>query len=177
MSILNLASLVKAVADRYGYDPALLAAQAQTESAGNPEAVSPAGAIGVMQFMPGTWGDYGRGRDPKDPEASLDAGVRYMKDLLAHYTAMGAASPLELAFAAYNWGQGNVDKKIREVGRSDWAGLAGALPAETRAYVPKILGLVATYRAALGAAKVALPGLALAIAGLLGFLVLRRLFL
>ncbi|HEU4951528.1 MAG TPA: lytic transglycosylase domain-containing protein [Holophagaceae bacterium] len=177
MSILNFASLVKAVADRYGYDPGLLAAQAQAESRGNPAAISPVGAIGLMQFMPGTWGDYGRGRDPKDPEASLDAGVRYMKDLLAHYTAMGAASPVELALAAYNWGQGNVDKKVHELGRTDWAGLVAALPAETQAYVPEILGLVATYRAALGAAKVALPGLALAIGGLLGFLVLRRLFL
>ena len=73
MSILSFAALIKTVADRYGYDAALLAAQAQQESAGNPSAKSPAGALGLMQFMPATWGDYGRGADPFDPEASLDA--------------------------------------------------------------------------------------------------------
>lgn len=174
MSILTFASLVRTVADRYGYDAALLAAQAEAESAGNPKALSSAGAMGLMQFMPGTWQDYGQGKDPNDAEASLDAGVRYMKHLLARYAS--AASPVELALAAYNAGPGNVDKAIKATNRTDWAGIAAALPAETQGYVPRIMGFVSTFRAAFGVAKVAIPGLALGIAGLLGFLLLRRIF-
>lgn len=181
MSILSFASLIKSVADRYGYDAALLAAQAQQESAGNPAAKSPVGAMGLMQFMPGTWGDYGRGADPFDPEASLDAGVRYMKDLLARFQKMGAASPVELALASYNAGPGTVDKAIQASGRSDWDGVRPYLKdrngnplTETQNYVPAIMRFLTLYRATFGVAKVAIPGLAIGLIALFGVFLLRR---
>jgi soluble lytic murein transglycosylase-like protein len=61
-------------------------------------AVSPMGARGVMQFMPGTWGQYGRG-DITDPYASIDAAGRYMKDLMQRY-----GGNVDAAITEYNGG-------------------------------------------------------------------------
>lgn len=92
---------------------------AQTESNMNPKAVSPAGAQGLMQIMPGTAGDLGLS-NPFDPIASAEAGSRYLGQLAKRY-----GGNIEKALQAYNFGMGNVDK-----GR--------ALPAETQAYAPKV---------------------------------------
>ena len=109
---------------RNGLPPGLLRSMATVESGGNPDAVSPAGAQGLFQFMPGTARDMGlRGNDVFDPQKSAEAAGRYMKELLKQ-----TGSDLPAAVAAYNWGIGNVQRK----------GLARA-PAETRQYVPKVL--------------------------------------
>lgn len=168
-----LQSLIRNLANAYRYDPALLAAQAHQESRFDPGAVSPAGARGLMQFMPATWRDWGRDKNPHDAAASLDAGIRYMQSLLQRYH--GAEEPLAMALAAYNWGMGNVDGAIRKAGGSGFSSVAPFLPAETRAYVPAILGRVPFYRAIYGAAKVAIPGLAVGLLGFFGFLVFTRL--
>ncbi|MDB5822170.1 MAG: hypothetical protein JWR21_874 [Herminiimonas sp.] len=60
----------------------------------DPGAVSPKGARGVMQFMPGTWGQYGKG-DPSNPYASIDAGGAYLKDLMKRYNGNVDASLTE----------------------------------------------------------------------------------
>lgn len=169
MAFLELKSLIEQVAKRYGYDPALLAGQAWQESRFNPTARSKAGAMGLMQFMPGTWADWGRGMNPDDPAASADAGVRYMRHLLTYYAK--AAEPVSVALAAYNWGMGNVDKAIQKSGRTDWQGLAPFLPDETRAYVPLILNRAAFYKAAF---ITGIAGPAVALLGLLVFLIARR---
>jgi len=103
----------------------LLAAQLYAESGFNPFAVSPAGARGIAQFMPGTAREYGLA-DPSDPVASIDAQAHLMSDLLRRFGGRVA-----LALAAYNAGAGTVERY-------------GGIPpyAETRAYVARILGLL-----------------------------------
>jgi hypothetical protein len=109
---------------RHGVDAALLAAQLMAESNFNPAAVSPAGAQGIAQFMPGTAGAYGL-RDPFDPDAAIDAQARLMADLLRQFGSV------RLALAAYNAGPGAV-------------AACGCVPAypETQGYVARILGLL-----------------------------------
>jgi soluble lytic murein transglycosylase-like protein len=134
--------LVESIAARYGYPAALLAAQAEAESNWNPTARSRVGALGLMQFMPATWSEWGSG-EPTDPEASLDAGVQYMQWLIEQFNS--AAEPIALALAAYNHGIGNVRQKINASGRTDWAGIKPFLPAETQAYVERIKGKTVTF--------------------------------
>lgn len=92
----------------------------QQESGGNPNAVSPAGAVGLTQFMPKT--AAGRGVNPRDPISSINGTVGYLSDL-HHQTG-----DWNTALAAYNWGPGNVQKYG-----------TGNMPAETRKYVDTIM--------------------------------------
>ncbi|MGP0901843.1 transglycosylase SLT domain-containing protein [Serratia sp. CY80841] len=110
--------------ETFGLPAGLLRSMVITESGGVPQAVSKAGAKGPFQFMPGTAKDFGLvGDDVFDPEKSAHAAARYMSQLLKMFDG-----DLGKALAAYNWGQGNVERK----------GL-GAAPQETREYVPKVL--------------------------------------
>jgi Transglycosylase SLT domain/D-alanyl-D-alanine carboxypeptidase len=109
-------------ASRWNVSPGLLAAQLMAESGFNPRAVSPAGALGIAQFMPATARSYGL-RDPFDPIASIDAQAHLMSDLLRRFHSV------PLALAAYNAGSGAV-------------AACSCIPyAETRAYVARILAL------------------------------------
>ncbi|WP_438382537.1 lytic transglycosylase domain-containing protein [Asaia sp. BMEF1] len=95
------------------------------ESAGDPRAVSSAGAMGLMQIMPGTWADlrvrYHLGRDPYDPRDNILAGAAYLRELHDRYGSPGF-------LAAYNAGPDRYE-----------ASLAGRpLPLETRAYVAAV---------------------------------------
>jgi cell wall-associated NlpC family hydrolase len=105
---------------RYNLPAGLLAAVAQTESGGNPSAVSKAGAQGLMQLMPAT--AQSLGVNPLDPAQAVDGAARMLSDLLQRYHGS-----VPLALAAYNAGAGAVDKY-------------GAIPpyAETQAYVVKV---------------------------------------
>jgi hypothetical protein len=87
----------------YGLPRPLLLAIIKTESNFNPKAVSPKGATGLMQLMPGTWKDLGV-TDPFDPEQNVRAGSAYFRDMLARF------KNVNLALAAYNAGPGNVEK-------------------------------------------------------------------
>lgn len=105
---------------RWNVDPRLLAAIAQTESGFNPDATSPAGAQGLMQFMPGTARELGV--DPWDPASAIDGAARYLRASLDRFGST------ELAVASYNAGRGAV------------ARFGGVPPyRETRAYVHKVL--------------------------------------
>src|SRR5215218_433498 len=99
---------------------------------GNPFAVSPAGAQGIAQFMPGTAAAIGL-HDPFDAEQAIDAQAHLMRDLLRRFPAV------PLALAAYNAGAGAV-------------AACGCVPAngETPGYVARILGLMAGAGAAAG---------------------------
>lgn len=120
-------------------DEALAGAVEWAESRGNPNAVSPVGARGLMQLMPGTARELERelgmppGETDRNPEANRRAGQHYLQRQLTKY-----GDP-RLALAAYNWGPGNVDRALARAGGNVDAVLASA-PAETRAYVPKVLG-------------------------------------
>jgi hypothetical protein len=122
-----------AAGERWNVSAALLAAQLMAESNFNPFAVSPAGAQGIAQFMPGTAASYGLD-DPFDPIAAIDAQAHLMSDLIRQL-----GSP-ELALAGYNAGPGAVEA-------------CHCIPpySETQAYVTRILALLG------GAGALALP--------------------
>jgi soluble lytic murein transglycosylase-like protein len=113
--------LVKEAADRHNVDPALVRAVIETESNWNPSAYSRKGAAGLMQLIPTTAQRYGA-NDVFNPQQNIDAGVRHLKWLLERYNGN-----LDLALAAYNAGEGAVDR-------------AHGIPAfrETRNYVQKV---------------------------------------
>ena len=94
------------IAKRYNMPEALVRSIVKAESNGNARAVSPKGAIGLMQLMPGTARDLGA--DPTDPQQNVDAGTRYLKNLLARYEDKD--DQVARAVAAYNAGPGAVDK-------------------------------------------------------------------
>ena len=90
-------SLIKEAAARYQVDPRLVAAVAQTESGGNQEAVSPAGAVGVMQLMPDT--AAGLGVNPYDKRQNIEGGAKYLKQMMDTF-----GGDVQKAVAAYNAG-------------------------------------------------------------------------
>jgi soluble lytic murein transglycosylase-like protein len=119
--------LIQEAAQMHQLDPALIRAVMRTESAFNPAAVSPVGAIGLMQLMPELAEEMGVA-DPLDPRDNVMGGAKYLRQLL---TANRGNVPLTLA--SYNAGPGNV-KRYR-----------GIPPfKETRNYVRKITDLLET---------------------------------
>ncbi len=101
----------------------LLLAVAAQESGFDPEAVSPAGAEGLMQFIPGTWSHYGQG-SPFNPQAAMMAGARYLRHLALEFKSW------PLALAGYNAG----GQAVRNAGYQ--------IPPfrQTQNYVPSVLG-------------------------------------
>lgn len=95
--------LIGKAARRYRVNEALLDALVTAESAYDPRALSKAGAVGLMQLMPGTAKRYGT-TDRYNPEANVYAGTRYLRDLLVQF------QDTKLALAAYNAGENNVIK-------------------------------------------------------------------
>ena len=120
------ADLFTAAGARHGVDPALLAAVAKVESGFDSSAVSPAGATGLMQFMPATAADLGV--DPADPASAVDGAARYLRRLTDRFGST------DLALAAYNAGPGTV---ARHDGIPPYA--------ETQSYVRKVTSAVEAY--------------------------------
>jgi hypothetical protein len=116
---------INASANKWGIDPKLLTSQLFHESGFRSDAVSPAGARGIAQFMPATAKQYGV--DPNDPNQSIDGAAHMMKDLMTKYNGN-----TQLALMGYNWGDKNVDKWLQGKG---WQ-----VPQETKDYVKKITG-------------------------------------
>jgi membrane-bound lytic murein transglycosylase D len=121
--------------------PTELALLPVIESAFNPQALSNADAAGIWQFVPGTGRDFNLQQNMFKDErrgvlASTDAALTYLQRL---YTMFG---DWQLALAAYNWGEGNVQRAIqknRALGKpTDFESLSELMPAETRNYVPKL---------------------------------------
>ncbi|HEV2740119.1 MAG TPA: lytic transglycosylase domain-containing protein [Candidatus Elarobacter sp.] len=124
----RLAARVVAEADAVRIDARLVVALVAVESAWDPRAVSPAGARGLGQLMPGT--AAGLGVDPDDAEANLHGTVTHLAGLLARYRRLPPQERYARAIAAYNAGAGAVDRY-------------GGIPpyAETRSEVRRVIGL------------------------------------
>jgi len=121
-SQLSIADAVTGSSQRYHLDPDLVNSVIRAESAFNPRAVSNKGAQGLMQLMPQTANNLGV-RNAFDPETNVDAGTRYLRELLEHYNF-----DLIKALAAYNAGPHRVEQY-------------GGVPPyrETHAYVSRII--------------------------------------
>lgn len=132
------ASQTRAVARDYDIDPDLLSAVMHVESRGNPAAVSPKGARGLMQIMPATAKRFGV-RDPlielSDPMVNIRTGAAYLKTLQGQF-----GNNLELVLAAYNAGEGAVMKYGRKIPPYR----------ETQGYVTSVLGRYQTLVSARG---------------------------
>lgn len=117
--------MIERVAEKVSLAPELIRAVVTVESSFDPTAVSHAGAQGLMQLMPGTATELGV-KDSFDPLENLTGGSRYLSQLLKKYSG-----DLDRALAAYNWGQGNVDRHGLE-----------KMPMETRNYLAKVKQLL-----------------------------------
>lgn len=117
---------VAEASQRFGLPASWIYAVMRSESAGRIDAVSPAGAMGLMQLMPGTWARQrarlALGNDPFDPRDNIMAGTSYLREMYDTYGSSGM-------LAAYNAGPGRYE---------DWRDRGRPLPAETHAYVAKI---------------------------------------
>lgn len=122
----DIAAHVAEASQRFGIPEQWIYAVMRTESAGRIGAVSSAGAMGLMQLMPGTWARqrarFGLGSDPFNPRDNIIAGASYLREMYDSYGATGM-------LAAYNAGPGRYEQ---------WRDDGRPLPAETRAYVAKI---------------------------------------
>jgi soluble lytic murein transglycosylase-like protein len=121
--------LIATVAAQNQLPAALIHAVVKVESSYNPNAVSPKGAVGLMQLMPGTAERFGV-TDATDPAANLSGGAQYLRKLLVLFEY-----DLSLALAGYNAGENAVLKYKRQI---------PPYP-ETQAYVKKVMGLYQQY--------------------------------
>lgn len=123
--------IIAEAAEKYNLDPNMIRAVMQAESAFDAMAVSPVGALGLMQLMPEVAEELGAD-DPMDPRQNIMAGSRHLKQLLKSHRGN-----VKLALASYNAGPGNVAK------------YRGIPPfKETRNYVRKVTALLADAKAA-----------------------------
>ena len=122
----DIAAHVAEASLRFGIPEQWIYAVMRAESAGRIGAVSSAGAMGLMQLMPGTWARqrarFRLGSDPFDPRDNILAGTSYLREMYDSYGAYGM-------LVAYNAGPGRYQ---------EWRDRGRPLPAETRAYVAKI---------------------------------------
>jgi hypothetical protein len=124
--VVDISAHIAEASRRFGIPEHWIYAVMRTESAGWMGAVSSAGAMGLMQLMPGTWARQrariGLGADPFDPRDNILAGTSYLRELYDSYGASGF-------LAAYNAGPGRYE---------DWRDKRRPLPAETLTYVARI---------------------------------------
>lgn len=126
-------ALIQQAAGRHGVDPNLVRAVVTAESDFDPQTVSHAGAMGLMQLMPETAKDLGVG-DPFDPVQNIEGGTRYLAMMLERF-----GGDETMALAAYNWGPGNLERST------------GQLPAETRTYLKRVARYKSQYAKGLDA--------------------------
>lgn len=141
-SVTSYAAFIDEAAQRFELPAGWIRAVLRAESGGDPRAVSPAGAMGLMQIMPATWDElrvhYGLGANPFDPRDNILAGAAYLRQLHDRYGSIRAM------LAAYNAGPARYE-----------ASLAGKpLPPETRTYIAALAPIIDTESAAGATASV-----------------------
>ncbi len=130
IAVTSYAAFIDEAAQRFELPASWIGTVLQAESGGDPRAVSPTGAMGLMQIMPVTWDElrnrYGLGADPFDPHDNILAGAAYLRQLHDRYGSVRAM------LAAYNAGPARYD-----------ASLAGQpLPPETRTYIAALAPII-----------------------------------
>jgi hypothetical protein len=125
----DLVTIAQQDAIKYGISPVYFVNQIYAESGFNQYAYSPAGAVGIAQFIPSTAAALGV--DPYDPVSALDGAARFMANLSAEF-----GGDYGKALAAYNAGSGTVINAVNAAG-ANWLSL---MPYETQLYVQKIIG-------------------------------------
>ncbi len=128
------AGTIEVMASRYKLPKSLIHAVITAESAYDSEAVSRAGAVGLMQLMPGTAKRYGV-KNRRNPNENVSGGAQYLRDLLVMYD-----NNLQLALAAYNAGEGAVKKYNNTIPPYR----------ETRNYVKKVIAFYNKYKQSMG---------------------------
>lgn len=125
--------LIAEAAQRFSIPAAWIRAIIRVESRGDPSAVSPKGAMGLMQIMPETWAAlrarHRLGRDPFDPRDNILAGAAFLREMYDHYGSPGF-------LAAYNAGPARYQ---------DYLDGCASLPSETLAYVAQLLPLLGSH--------------------------------
>lgn len=145
-----------AVAYRYSSEEimSLVDAMINQESGWNPSAVSPKGAVGMMQILPST-GESECGLSESelyDAEKNIKCGTKYLKKMMDNFIsdAMSSDELIRLALAAYNCGPGCVRNAISNAGSSEWADLSQKLPIQTQNYVSVIMNCRGYYQRSSG---------------------------
>jgi len=131
-------ALIAELALRNGLDESLVAGVIWQESRGDPQAISVAGAKGLMQLMPATARRF-KVKNVFDPEQNIAGGTKYLAWLMKRFNF------IELALAGYNAGEGNVEKYKRQIPPFK----------ETQKYVPAVLSHMQRYRALIEAEEAA----------------------
>jgi len=139
--------IINAISMSFDFDPLLISAQIKAESAFNPRAISPVGAVGLMQVMPRTAKWLGFIKSEKEwakltnPYLNVRVGVHYDAWLRRYWSKRGKKDTTNtvLMLASYNAGQGRVRKALKN---ESWF---NRLPKETQIYVHRILGYWADY--------------------------------
>lgn len=138
---IDIAAHVREASRRFGIPEHWIYAVIRIESAGRTRAVSSAGAMGLMQLMPGTWARqrarFALGSDPFDPRDNIMAGTSYLREMYDRYGAAGF-------LAAYNAGPGRYE---------DWLSGRRTLPLETRRYLARVAPLLQAERVFVAAAQ------------------------
>ena len=142
---------VEAYARKEGLEPDLLYALLHVESRFDPQAVSPTGALGLAQFLRGTWADVARmlgepPADPFDPESAIRYAARYLAWLLERCGAFAGLERVACALTAYNGGIGYTLRGIAQQGGL-YPFLRFQERDEPREYLAKVLSAYAAYRA------------------------------
>ncbi len=132
--IQKYANIIQTASKAYGVEPSLIHAVISAESAYNQYAVSRTGAMGLMQLMPDTARRYGV-QNMMDPTENIHGGVRYLADLLTMFKGR-----VDLAVAAYNAGENAVIRYGHQIPPY----------AETRHYVPRVLGFYHSFQSKKG---------------------------
>lgn len=138
-AVSQYSGLISNSAKEYGLPDALITSMLATESSGDPNARSSAGASGLMQVMPATFKmmtDKGIGNgDINDPANNIKVGTAYMAEQMAKYSKYGAKG-IDYALMAYNWGPGKTDKYIASLNTKN----PMSIPTETKNYLAKVKG-------------------------------------